>query len=154
MWRADLCSVLWPLSSEGSLVCHTHCDTGHLFIMVISEDQWHSHPLLRVYCWAVELSLPVFMTKVCCGWDSNTQPAAFGANALTHSTTAAVTYSWMSLQPIGFPMFPSQSEHSSLQWKFAILIQSPSVSSCKSVAPKPNLAASTCKMISFQGHST
>ena len=27
-----------PLSSEGSLACHTYCDTGHLFIMVISED--------------------------------------------------------------------------------------------------------------------
>ena len=28
----------WPLSSVGSLSCHTHCDTGHPFIMVISED--------------------------------------------------------------------------------------------------------------------
>ena len=25
-----------PLISEGTLVCHTSCDTGHLFIMVIS----------------------------------------------------------------------------------------------------------------------
>ena len=24
----------WPLSSEGSLACHTYCDTGHPFIMV------------------------------------------------------------------------------------------------------------------------
>ena len=30
----------WPLSSEGSLECHTYCDTGHPFIMVISEDPW------------------------------------------------------------------------------------------------------------------
>ena len=29
---------LWPLSSEGSLTCHTCCDTGLPFIMVISED--------------------------------------------------------------------------------------------------------------------
>ena len=29
---------LWPLSSEGSLACHTYCDTEHPFIMVISED--------------------------------------------------------------------------------------------------------------------
>ena len=29
---------LCPLSSEGSLACHTYCDTGHPFIMVISED--------------------------------------------------------------------------------------------------------------------
>ena len=26
------------LSSEGSLACHTNCDTMHPFIMVISED--------------------------------------------------------------------------------------------------------------------
>ena len=38
----------WPLGSKGSLVCHTYCDTGHPFIMVISERL------------AVELSLPVF----------------------------------------------------------------------------------------------
>ena len=29
---------LWPVSSEGSLAYHTYCDTGHPFIMVISED--------------------------------------------------------------------------------------------------------------------
>ena len=28
----------WPLTSEGSLACHTYCDTGHPFIMVIPED--------------------------------------------------------------------------------------------------------------------
>ena len=28
----------WPLSSEGSLACHIYCNTGHPFIMVISED--------------------------------------------------------------------------------------------------------------------
>ena len=28
----------WPLSSEGSLTCHTYCDTGLPFIMLISED--------------------------------------------------------------------------------------------------------------------
>ena len=36
----------WQLGSKGSLTCHTYCDTGHLFIMVISEDPWHSHLLL------------------------------------------------------------------------------------------------------------
>ena len=35
----------WPLSSEGSLACHAYCDTGHPFIMVISEDPWHSRLL-------------------------------------------------------------------------------------------------------------
>ena len=47
-WRAanfDLCS--WPLSSEGSFACHTYCDTGHPFIMIISEDlcHWHAMPI-------------------------------------------------------------------------------------------------------------
>ena len=40
-WRApDLAYSRhsWPLSSEGSLVCHTFCDTGHCFIMVISAE--------------------------------------------------------------------------------------------------------------------
>ena len=31
-------SHIGQLSSEGSLACHTFCDIGHLFIMVISED--------------------------------------------------------------------------------------------------------------------
>ena len=28
----------WPLSSEGSLACHTFCDTRHPLMMVISGD--------------------------------------------------------------------------------------------------------------------
>ena len=54
-WRAsnfDLCWHSWPLSSEGSLACHTYCDTGHPFIMVISEDPWYSHLLLSVWQWS------------------------------------------------------------------------------------------------------
>ena len=41
----------WPLSSDriSSLMCHTYCDTGLLFIMVISEDPWHSHLLPNVW---------------------------------------------------------------------------------------------------------
>ena len=42
----------WPLSNEGSLICHTHCDTGLPFIMVISEDPWHSHLLPSVWQWS------------------------------------------------------------------------------------------------------
>ena len=42
----------WPLSSEGSLACHTYCDSGHPFIMVTSEDQWHSHLLPSVSQWS------------------------------------------------------------------------------------------------------
>ena len=39
---------------------------------------------------AVELSLPVFTTWVCRDWDSNSQPSACEANALTHYATATV----------------------------------------------------------------
>ena len=39
---------------------------------------------------AVELSLPVFSTKVFHSWDSNAQPSACEANALTHCSVAAV----------------------------------------------------------------
>ena len=42
----------WPLSSEGSLACHTYYDTGHPFIMVISEDPWHSHLMSSVWQWS------------------------------------------------------------------------------------------------------
>ena len=42
----------WPLSSEGSLTCHTYCNTGQLFIMVISEDQQPSHLLPSVWQWS------------------------------------------------------------------------------------------------------
>ena len=41
-----------PLSSEGSLACKTYCDTGHPFIMVISEDPRHSHLLPSVWYWS------------------------------------------------------------------------------------------------------
>ena len=52
---------LWTLSSESSLTLHTHCDTGLPFIMVISENPWHSHLMPCVWQW-VELSLPVSTT--------------------------------------------------------------------------------------------
>ena len=38
----------WPLSCEGSLACHTYCNMGHPFKIVIFEDLWHSHLLLSV----------------------------------------------------------------------------------------------------------
>ena len=39
---------------------------------------------------AMELPLPVFMTKNCRCWDSNTQPSACYANTLAHCATAAI----------------------------------------------------------------
>ena len=47
----------WPLSSEGSLACHTYCDMGHPFMM--------SSPRIRDShtCLAQELSLPVLQLR-------------------------------------------------------------------------------------------
>ena len=50
---------LWPLSSEGSLACHTYCDTGHPFIMVLRGSVTLAPYAERL---AVELSLPVLTT--------------------------------------------------------------------------------------------
>ena len=35
----------WQLSIEGSFAYYTYCDTRQPFLMVISEDPWHSHYL-------------------------------------------------------------------------------------------------------------
>ena len=61
----------WPLSSENSL--------AHLLLHRASFYNGHLQgpvtltPIAEHL--AVELSLPVFMTWVSCGWDSNTQPS-------------------------------------------------------------------------------
>ena len=44
----------WPLGSDGSFACPTNSDTGHNFIMVISEDPWHSHLLPNVWQWSCQ----------------------------------------------------------------------------------------------------
>ena len=46
---------------------------------------------------AVQLSIHVLTTKVCRGWDSNTQHSACDANALTHCATVAVSIDQNSL---------------------------------------------------------
>ena len=50
-WRATNFDP-WSLSSEGSLTCHTYCDTGLPFMMVIPEDPWYSHLLPSVWQWS------------------------------------------------------------------------------------------------------
>ena len=53
------------LSNEGSLACHTYCDTGHPFIMVISEDLWHSHlfPSFSIKELSLEPGHPTFRVQ-------------------------------------------------------------------------------------------
>ena len=52
----------WPLRSEGSLVCHAYCDTGHLFIKVSLQDPWHSQLLPSVWQWSRHY-------LICRGWE-------------------------------------------------------------------------------------
>ena len=66
----------WPLSSESSLACLRR---------PVSLESIAEHL-------AVELSLSLFTTQVCCGWDSNNQHSACKVNALTHCPTATVPY--------------------------------------------------------------
>ena len=75
----------WPLSSEGSLASRTYgasVNDGHLRGPVTLTPN-----AKRL---AVGLSLPVFTTLICRGWDSTTSPSDSGANCLTHCATATV----------------------------------------------------------------
>ena len=56
-WRVanfDLCSALMAIEKWWFFrVPHcTFCDTGHPFIVVISEDPWHSHLMLNFLQWS------------------------------------------------------------------------------------------------------
>ena len=76
-----------PLSSEGSLACHTYCDTtGHLY--------YNGHlrgPVTHTCCRAFSNgTVTTRFFDLGRSWDSNTQPSACRANVLTHCATAAV----------------------------------------------------------------
>ena len=51
-WSLTYARHSWLLSWEGSLGCHTYCDTGHPFITVFSEDPWQSHLLPNIWQWS------------------------------------------------------------------------------------------------------
>ena len=78
---------LEPLSIEVFLACHPNCDTGYQFIVVISEDPWHSQLSPSVWqrsCYYFFVRLRSFAAGI------RTQPYAFGTNVLAHCATAAV----------------------------------------------------------------
>ena len=83
-WRYAVHS--WPFCSEGFLACHTYCDTGHRFKLVIYEDPWHSHLLPRDWQW--NCLYRILRRMSVCGWDLNTKPSACVANAQTLKLTA------------------------------------------------------------------
>ena len=76
----------WLLCNEGSLVSHIYCDTGHPIIMVISEDQGHSHLLSSVWQWSCHYLFKQLWT-VAAG--IRTPLLACQANALTDCAFAA-----------------------------------------------------------------
>ena len=91
-WRAanfDLCSELKASEQRG--------------LFSVSHLLWHGASVYNGYLrgpitlvainerLALELSIPVFTTYVCRGWDSNTQHSACEANVLTHCATAVAS---------------------------------------------------------------
>ena len=70
--RARACAHTRPLSFLKLLVCF------------VCLEEFSSNS--RIF---THLETSPFPEKVCRGWDSNTKPCAFGANALTHGATAA-----------------------------------------------------------------
>ena len=75
----------------GMDICSAQMAIEHWGFFIVPHLMWHrasvkNGHVTHTYCkrLAVELSLPVFMTSVRRGWDSNTQLSACGANALTH----------------------------------------------------------------------
>ena len=82
----------WPLSSEGSLTCHIYCDTGQPFIVVISEDSWHSQLLSSDWQWNCHylgLSRPVIEPRspAC---EANALPIRHRTGAGTRSDNSTV----------------------------------------------------------------
>ena len=83
LWSALMAIEQWGFFSVPHLLWHgTSVNNGHL-----REPVTLTPASERL---AVELSLPVFTTWVCRGWDSNTQLSAYEANAFTHCATVAV----------------------------------------------------------------
>ena len=90
-WRAanfDLCSELMVIEQWGFFI------VPHLLRHMAFVYTGHLRGPVRITPIAellgVELSLPVSTTRVCRDWDSNTQPSACEAIALTHCATATV----------------------------------------------------------------
>ena len=84
----DLCSALMAIERWG-FISLQHLWLGHPFIMNghLRGPVTLSPNAERL---AVKLSLHVLTTKVCRGWDSNTQSSACGANALSQTSICAI----------------------------------------------------------------
>ena len=74
-----------PLSSEDFLRCHTYCDTGQPFKMVISELT----PVAECFAVFAVLSLPVLITTYVCPERGSNRDLPRAKQTLYHWTTAA-----------------------------------------------------------------
>ena len=69
-WRTTILTYTrhsWSFSIEGFFSCHIYCDTAHLFIMVISEDPWHSNLLPSVWQWSCHYMFKRLRSSVASG---------------------------------------------------------------------------------------
>ena len=53
----------WQLSNKDSLACYNYCDSGNSFIMVITEDPWHTHIFPSVYKLSVGPSVRHYLNE-------------------------------------------------------------------------------------------
>ena len=92
---------LWPLSSEVFLACHTYCDTGHPFIVVITEDLRHSHLLPSVGQWNCHyLYLPLRLVEagiVCCTFSYVLYSSGVEQSVIPKSKMARDKYEYASI---------------------------------------------------------
>ena len=77
----------WPLSSEGSLACHTYCDTGHPFIRS-SPKARDTHTFCRAFSSGVVTTCFYDLCMSRLGFEQPLANFRLRANALTHCATA------------------------------------------------------------------
>ena len=81
--------TFWPMlsahGSEGSLACHTYCNTRRPFMTVISEDPWHSYLMPMLGSGA----LTTFFSRISSFANGIRTPNLPLANAQTNWATAA-----------------------------------------------------------------
>ena len=92
----------WPLSSEGSLACHTYRDTGHPFLMVISEDPWQSHRLPWVMQWSCNYLFLRLMPVVVGIQNSTFRMRGERFNWLRHRSGIAICTSCLNIETMNF----------------------------------------------------
>ena len=97
----DLCSALVTIEQWGFLACHTYCDTGHPFIVVITEDLRHSHLLPSVGQWNCHyLYLPLRLVEagiVCCTFSYVLYSSGVEQSVIPKSKMARDKYEYASI---------------------------------------------------------